>query len=130
PESKDKCKLSAQENKKIVLDFYTQVFVKRNFSAVDIHYAPNIIQHNPHVGDGRKPFLDFMNSVKPVPVDIYRPVAECDLVYLHVKMVTENDDSKPQAIVDIFRVECGKIVEHWDVIQPVITNVGNPRPMF
>ncbi|CAG7730943.1 unnamed protein product [Allacma fusca] len=128
PESKDKCKLSAQENKKIVLDFYNQVFVKRNFSAVDIYYDPNIIQHNPYIGDGKKPFLDFITTSKPVPAQIFRPVAECDLVYLHVK--TEDENNKPQAIVDIFRVECGKIVEHWDVIQDVITNAGNPRPMF
>lgn len=33
-------------------------------------------------------------------------------------------------IVDIFRVENGKIAEHWDVMQPVPANPVNKRPMY
>ena len=54
--------------------------------------------------------------------------ADGDLVWLHVRTTT--GDGKPLAIVDIFRVEGGRIVEHWDVIQPVPERAANENGMF
>ncbi|CAG7835974.1 unnamed protein product [Allacma fusca] len=128
PESRDRCKFSPEKNKEVVLDFYSQVFVLRNFSVVDAYYDPDILQHNPYIGDGKKPFMEYIVTSKVVPFQIFRPVADCDLVYLHVK--TEDDRNKPLAIVDIFRLDCGTIVEHWDVAQEIPGKSANPRAMF
>ena len=61
--------------------------------------------------------------------EIKRVVAEGDLVMLHVHSVRE-PGQRGRAIVDIFRVENGKIVEHWDVIQDVPDKSANTNTMF
>lgn len=60
-------------------------------------------------------------------VDLQRIAADGDLVYLHVRSKMGN---KTVAVVDIFRIENGKIAEHWDVIQEVPEKSANPHPMF
>ncbi len=61
--------------------------------------------------------------------EIKRVIAEGDLVVLHVHSVVI-PNSPGRMIVDIFRVEDGKVVEHWDVIQPVPEKAANSNGMF
>ena len=56
-------------------------------------------------------------------------MADGDFVILHVHAVRE-PGTKGQAIIDIFRVADGKIVEHWDVIQDVPDQAMNNNTMF
>lgn len=60
---------------------------------------------------------------------IVRSATDGDLVYLHVH-ATERPDDRGKAVVDIFRVKDGKLVEHRDVIQPVPETVANQNTMF
>ena len=62
-------------------------------------------------------------------IDIKRLVAEGDLVVTHSHLVREPGD-RGQAVVDIFRLENGKIVEHWDVLQDVPEQAANTNTMF
>jgi predicted SnoaL-like aldol condensation-catalyzing enzyme len=50
-------------------------------------------------------------------------------VILHVHSVREKG-ARGRAIVDIFRLENGKIVEHWDVVQDIPEKVANANGMF
>jgi predicted SnoaL-like aldol condensation-catalyzing enzyme len=61
--------------------------------------------------------------------DIKRVIAEGDLVVLHVHSRNTLSD-RGRAVVDIFRVADGKIIEHWDVIQAVPAKSQNPNTMF
>jgi len=61
--------------------------------------------------------------------EIKRAIAEGNLVVLHVHS-TENKKDRGRAIIDIFRVENGKIVEHWDVIQNIPEQSKNSNTMF
>lgn len=62
-------------------------------------------------------------------VDFKRVIAEGDLVMIQV-VQPKTGDTPEAVIVDIFRVENGKIAEHWDVMQPVPANPVNKRPMY
>ena len=61
--------------------------------------------------------------------EIKRVFADGDYVILHVHAVRE-PGTRGNAIVDIFRLEDGKIVEHWDVVQPIPEKAANPNGMF
>ena len=61
--------------------------------------------------------------------DIKRAIAEGDLVVTHSLLKTSLED-RGSAVADIFRLEDGKVVEHWDVVQPVPESAANDHPMF
>lgn len=124
----------AAENKKIVIDFYEGVFLKHQVQEYSDRYIGHqYIQHNPHVPDGKAPFVNYFTQYfKENPQAsnvIKRAVAEGDLVFLHVHS-TQNKQDRGEAIIDIFRVEDGKIVEHWDVQQSIPEQSANQNTMF
>lgn len=124
----------AENNKKIVTDFYEGVFLKHQVKAyADQYIGEKYTQHNPHVPDGKAPFVNYFTGHFKENSDaksvIKRAVAEGDLVFLHVHS-TQNAQDHGVAVVDIFRVENGKIVEHWDVQQEVPANAANSNTMF
>lgn len=127
-------KQTEQENLKLVLEFYQAAFGQHDLTAVDKYISPDYIQHNPHVGDGKQPLIDFLipfNAMKTKgPVDIRHTAVSGDIVFLHLK--TTGFSGEPLAIVDIFRVENCLIIEHWDVIQavPSLADSKNSHPMF
>jgi predicted SnoaL-like aldol condensation-catalyzing enzyme len=122
-------------NKKVVLDFYSRAFKYHEpKKAADLHIGDVYIQHNPRVPNGAAPFYGFFGKFfKENPTassDVKRVIAEGDLVVLHSHSKANAEDPG-RAIVDIFRVENGKIVEHWDVMQAVPTEPSpNGNTMF
>ena len=124
----------AKQNKEIVTDFYEGVFLKHRVKDYADRYIGNqYIQHNPYVPDGKAPFVDYFTGYFKENTEaksvIKRAVAEDDLVFLHVHS-TQNTQDRGVAVVDIFRVEKGKIVEHWDVQQEVPVEAANKNTMF
>ncbi|MGH0944455.1 nuclear transport factor 2 family protein [Bacillus mycoides] len=122
-----------EKNKKMVVDFYNEVFNKHNIDIIPKYVSQDYKQHNPFVADGRKVFMDFFKGdfVKNPnsSAEIKRVVAEGDMVALHVHSRANSQD-KGVAIVDIFRIKNGKIVEHWDVIQEIPNEAANDNTMF
>jgi predicted SnoaL-like aldol condensation-catalyzing enzyme len=123
---------SSAANKKMVVDFYRTVFIeKRVVEGFERYVAPEYIQHNPLLATGREPAVKFLSTriTREAVTDIKRVVAEGDLVVLHVHSRTNLSD-RGRAVIDIFRVADGKIVEHWDVIQVVPDKSANTNTMF
>ncbi|EOO34414.1 nuclear transport factor 2 family protein [Bacillus mycoides] len=122
-----------EKNKKMVVDFYNEVFNKHNIDIIPKYVGEDYQQHNPFVADGRNAFMDFFKEdfVKNPnsSAEIKRVVAEGDTVALHVHSRANSQD-KGVAIVDIFRIKNGKIVEHWDVIQEIPNEAANDNTMF
>jgi len=122
-----------EANKKMVVEFYEAAINQKDFAAASKFLGPKYIQHNPNAADGPeglKAFLAFLREKFPnSKSEIKRVFAEGDYVILHVHAVRE-PGTRGNAIVDIFRLENGKIVEHWDVIQPVPEKAMNPNGMF
>jgi len=121
-------------NKTIVTSFYNMAFNQHQpAEAVAKYVGDRYIQHNPFVADGKKPFIDFfVGFQKQHPdghIEIKRVIAEKDLVVVHVHSTLEKGDPG-RAVMDIFRLENGKIVEHWDVGQSIPDNPSNKNTMF
>lgn len=118
-------------NKELVLTAITAVFVKRDITAFDKYFSENYIQHNPQLPNGTEVLKQFVPTLGE---DFnYEPgiITENEnIVMIHGRY--ENWGGKNMIAVDIFRVENGKIAEHWDVMQEEITadKTANGNAMF
>jgi predicted SnoaL-like aldol condensation-catalyzing enzyme len=124
---------SLQEtNKEIVKKFYDLIINKKDFEAVRPYIGPRYKQHNPLVKDypeGLREFIEFLKKNYPeARSEIKRVIAEDDYVVLHVHSI--RSPKIQRAIIEIFRLENGKINEHWDVIQEIPETSANPNGMF
>jgi len=124
----------AQEeaNHQLVLTFYERFFNQHDPDATRV-IAEDYRQHNPAVPDGKAAVVAFLTQYfKDYPqarFRVARSAAHGDLVWLHVHSTrTPNDPGR--AVVEIFRVRDGRIVEHWDAIQPVSVPLANGNTMF
>jgi predicted SnoaL-like aldol condensation-catalyzing enzyme len=122
-----------EQNKKTVIDFYDKAINKKDFDGAKVHFGPRYIQHNPRAADGPeglKAFIDFLKAKFPhYKSEFKRVLADGDYVILHVFNVPE-PGHRGRAIIDIFRLEKGKIVEHWDVAQDIPEKAMNNNTMF
>jgi len=112
-------------NKKLVYDFWREVFEGGHLELATKYLTENYIQHNPNVASGRKAFVDFFSKFKQpkkIAEKIEGPlvsiVAEGDWVILtFVREYAEPKDPTKKYTTtwfDKFRIENGKIAEHWD----------------
>lgn len=121
-------------NKQLVRDFYELAFNQQEPAAAAERYVGHTYrQHNPGAGDGVAPFVafvtGFVTAFPKLRVDLKRLVAEGDFVVLHSHFVRQPGD-RGISVIDIFRLEAGKLVEHWDVLQEVPERSANANTMF
>jgi predicted SnoaL-like aldol condensation-catalyzing enzyme len=122
-----------EENKKIVAAFYDAAVNQKDFEKASQYLGARYIQHNPLAADGREGFKGFITFLKDKfpnnRSEIKRIFADGDYVIVQVHAVRE-PGTRGNAIVDIFKLENGKVVEHWDVIQPIPEKAANDNGMF
>jgi predicted SnoaL-like aldol condensation-catalyzing enzyme len=122
-----------EANKKAVVDFYEKGLNQKDFEAASKYFGAQYIQHNPIVPDGVQGFKTLVELLRAKFPNSHNEIkqvfADGDYVILHVHSVRE-PGTRGSAIVDIFRLEQGKIVEHWDVRQEVPEQAANSNGMF
>lgn len=110
-------------NKKLVFDFWREVFQTRNMDLAPKYMAEDYIQHNPNVATGRQPFMDYFGKFEREPVkaeidNLVTIVAEGDKVVLAFRQERPDPRHEGQFYTttwfDMFRIENGMIAEHWD----------------
>lgn len=109
-----------EANRALVRNFKQVVTVELHFDRVDEFIdGDHYIQHASKVGDGVARMKARVSEVaKPGGKQVLVPrryVAEGNFVLAIVEARTE----PPTANYDLFRVESGKIVEHWDVLSVI-----------
>lgn len=123
-----------QRNKANAQAFYDLMFNEcEPRRAIELYVGADYIQHNPHVGDGKEAFIAYFEEMARLypgkSVSFERALAEGDLVVLHCHQVWPGDQD--YAGIDIFRFDAeGKVVEHWDVLQVVPTEMVHENGMF
>lgn len=116
---------TAAANKRLVYDFWREVREGGHLELTEKYLAESYVQHNPNVPTGRAGFVEWFSRLsKPKPIDtkVKAPlvdiVAEGDQVVLSFVAVRPDPADKSKTYTttwfDMFRVENGKIAEHWD----------------
>lgn len=133
----DTPKSEQSKAEQIVVEFYQHVFEQRGDvkAIAEKHLHPEYIQHNPYVATGREAFVKAIGMwIKSWPetqvMKIKRVITDGDFVVLHVHSYDTAKDEKGKAGVDIFRVEDGKIIEHWDVWQKIPESMPHENGMI
>lgn len=122
----------AMTNRQIVEEFLDLINRHgRVRDAFERYVSEDYVQHNPTAGDGREDAIALIEGLAATPgfrPSVKRIVAEGDLVAVHMHL--QLGDGPGLAVMDMFRLEDGRIVEHWDVIQDVPAQTRSGNSMF
>lgn len=122
-----------QANEKIAVGFYTAALNDKNPDAAMKFVSPNFRQHSALAEDGYaglRKFLEWVRAEQPnLHADITRVFADGDYVILDVRMIRHPGD-RGLAIAEIYRVQDGKLAEHWDRIQEIPEKSKNANGLF
>jgi predicted SnoaL-like aldol condensation-catalyzing enzyme len=121
-------------NRRIVEDFADLLYLRLDVrTAFEKHVsADDYIQHNPGLPDGREAAIHMLESKFQAPgfsAAVQRIIVDGNLALVHLH-ARPAPDHRGAAVADIFRLENGKIVEHWDVLQSVPDDPVSTHPMF
>lgn len=120
-------------NKKVVLEFFEKVLIPVDFTLGPGFFGPRYIQHSPLAIDGSEGLRAFLERARVetphAKTYIKRVFADGDYVIVHSDVVIE-PGTPGLAVVDIIRLENGKLVEHWDIAQPVPDEMLHSNTMF
>jgi len=120
-------------NRENAIAFYKMAYEGNPRKAVELYVGTEYIQHNPLVGDGKEPFIEYFERMAreyaDKSIEFVRSVAEGNLVALHTHQVwPENDE---YVTMDFFRFDGnGKIVEHWDAMQQIPEESAHNNTMY
>ena len=121
------------KNKENAIGFYKMAYEGNPRRAVELFVGNKYIQHNPLIGDGVKPFIEYFERMaREFPeksIEFVRAVAQADLVALHTHQIWPGGEE--YVTMDFFRFDKkGKIVEHWDSIQKIPEKLAHNNTMY
>ena len=103
-------------NKQLVTRFVSEVLVAGDYDRFSEFVAEDIAQHNPNIGDGIAALRVYTAESAMRYIDVHKVVGSGNFV----AVLAESElNGKRHAVIDLCRVEAGKITEHWDVIEEI-----------
>ncbi|MBK6042105.1 nuclear transport factor 2 family protein [Streptomyces sp. MBT55] len=108
----------ARRNIDIVTTAMRELFVEKDLTALDRYGAEPYVQHSPQLPDGLDTLRAAVPGLEGFSWEPQRVAAQGDLVFTH--SLVHGWGPGPTVIVDIFRLENDRIVEHWDVVQDLV----------
>jgi predicted SnoaL-like aldol condensation-catalyzing enzyme len=120
----------ATDNKELILHGLSE-FAKGNIEVLRELLRADFIEHSPGNPSGRDAFIEFIakSPVAAARLEIKRVVTDADYAVVHYHMIPPGDEHG-LAVIDVWRLVDGRIVEHWDVVQPVPDADEIPHGMF
>jgi len=115
----------AEQNKQTVLRLY-EIFSAGEPEALGEVLAEDFVNHNPQTSNGLEASKALFAQAGPIKAEIRRVIAEGNLVAIHARYRTPQEN----AGMDFFKVESGKIVEHWDVLQEIPETTASGQDLF
>lgn len=116
------------KNAEIVKRFMEEVFNAHDLSKLDEYMRDDYMQHNPTAEDGKEGFKKFAAkffTLKPHMEIVKMFENDNNEVAVFFKCTCEANGSINK-VCDIYRLEDGKLAEHWDVVEH---DVGNIKPV-
>jgi predicted SnoaL-like aldol condensation-catalyzing enzyme len=120
------------DNRAVIAEFADLFYRQRDVRTAFTRFvAPDYIQHNPNIPDGRDAAVEALADKFAAPgaaYDVERILVDGDLAVIHVR--ARRDGVPTAAVADFYRLADGVVVEHWDVLQPMVAGTVNPHPYF
>jgi predicted SnoaL-like aldol condensation-catalyzing enzyme len=125
-------RMTPEQNKALVLEAFDTLFNKRDYAAAEKYWSPNYIQHSAHIPAGRDGLFGLIKSLPPIlKYENSLILAEGDMLMLHGRFSGIGQPAN-WIVLDIVRIEDGRLAEHWDVIEDEVTREKSASglPMF
>lgn len=125
--------MEPKSNKKIVLEFYKNVVRERNIGLIDTYVSDNYVQHSPSLKSGKAGLLEAMEFLKKLPKPneqkspIIHAIEDDDYVMTHLDFELMGTRKN---VIDLFRLENGKVIEHWDAVQDITEKLPAHIPSY
>ena len=124
---------NTEQNRQIISEFielfYKQKKVRKAF---DEYVSEQYIQHNPSIDNGKEAAIEMLEpkfSNPEATFEVKRVLVDGDLAAIHLNGKL-SANTLGLAVVDLYRIEDGKIREHWDVLEHVPSDSANNNTMF
>ena len=125
--------MDLKKNKENAVAFYKMAYEGQARKATELYVGSQYIQHNPLVGDGIEPFINYFERMQEEypekSIRFVRAISEGDLVALHTHQTWPGNQQ--YVTMDFFKFdENGKIIEHWDSMQEIPEDSANGNTMY
>ncbi|MDC0381945.1 nuclear transport factor 2 family protein [Planktomarina temperata] len=121
-----------EANKALVQALVADVLIGGNIEKIDTYIRPDYRQHNPYVADTRDGLKQFITYLADSNIafgyeKVHLTLGEGNFVFTQSEGIY---DGAATAFYDLWRVEDGKIAEHWDVVQTIPEEFAHDNGMF
>lgn len=125
--------MSESAETRAVIEPFLELFYGRRAirEAMERYVVEDYVQHNPGIADGREAAIAALEASlarSDLHLDVQRLLVDGPYAMIHLH--AWRDGERGGSVMDLYRVEDGRIVEHWDVIQQVPEHAANPHPFF